>query len=112
MKYYCNLYLSEEYQEKKQELIDDLEKKFFHWNQYLLVLKDEGVNQLEIFHSILLKQKVFEQEGLLVIGIANGMDDAYAMVEKITQEVYNETKTTELKGYLLERQREYEEGIA
>ena len=112
MKFYCNLYVSEAYKDKKENIIDDLKKNKFRWNLYILALKNEGVNQLEIFHSALLKQNIFDKNKLLVVGVANGMDDAYTMVEKITQEVYNETNTTDIKSYILERQREEEEGNA
>ena len=110
MKYYYNLYLSDEYQNKKKSVIRKLEKKESPIDQYLIILVKEGENHLEIFNSILLKQNIYNPDELFVIGIAEGLFDAYAMVEKITQEVYNETRTTDIKDYLLKCQRDYEEG--
>ena len=110
MKFYYNLYLSEEYQNKKKRVIKKLEKMESPIDQYLIILVKEGENHLEIFNSILLKQKIYNQEELFVVGVAEGLFDAYAIVEKITQEVYNVTGTTDIKNYLMERQREYEEG--
>lgn len=110
MKFYYNLYLSEEYQNKKKRVIKKLEKMESPIDQYLIILVKEGENHLEIFNSILLKQNIYNQDELFVIGIADALFDAYAMVEKITQEVYNETGTTNIKDYLLKCQREYEEG--
>ena len=110
MKYYYNLYLSDEYQNKKKSVIRKLEKDESPIDQYIIILVKEGENHLEIFNSILLKQSIYNLDELFVVGIADGLFDAYAIVEKITQEVYNETGTTDIKNYLMERQREYEEG--
>lgn len=110
MKYYYDLYLSEEFKEKREKILDDLEMKKLSLEQFLIVLLKNEKNQLEIFHSVLLKQEYFNREELLVVGIAKSMNDAYAIVEKISQEVYNETGDANIKEYLWDKQKVYEEG--
>ena len=110
MKYYHNLYLSEGFRDKKEIIIEKLERRQIQLNKYLVVLTKSDANHLEFFVSVLLKQNVFPQEELFLIGIADGYDGALEMVEKITQEVYDRTKGTDIRSYLLETQREYEEG--
>lgn len=111
MKYYHNLYLSEGFQEKKNEIINKLEQKEVQLNKYLVVLSKNPKNQLDIFDSILLKQKIFEMNDLFIIGIADGYDGALEMIENLTQEVYDITKGTDIRNYVLEKQRQFEEGI-
>ena len=110
MKYYHNLYLSEGFRDKKEIIIEKLERRQIQLNKYLVVLTKSDANHLEFFDSVLLKQNVFPQEELFLIGIADGYDGALEMVEKITQEVYDRTKGTDIRSYLLETQKEYEEG--
>ncbi len=110
MKYYHNLYLSEGFHGKKDIIIEKLERRQIQLNKYLVVLTKSDSNHLEFFDSVLLKQNVFQQEELFLIGIADGYYGALEMVEKITQEVYDKTKGTDIRSYLLKTQREYEEG--
>lgn len=110
MKYYFDLFLSEAYRQNEKNVIASLEKREFSIDQYLIILLKEGENHLEIFNSILLSQKIYDLNELFVVGIADGLFEAYEIVEKITQEVYNETGNTDIKGYLMQRQMEYEEG--
>lgn len=111
MKYYHNLYLSEAFRDKKEEIIEKLEKKQLQLNKYLVVLTKNTANHLEFFDSVMLKQSLFGQDDCLVVGIADGYPDALEMVEIITQEVYDRTKGTDIRSYLLESQRQFEEGI-
>lgn len=109
MKYYHNLYMSEEFHGKKEEVIEKLENKQLQLNKYLIVLTKNAMNHLEFFDSVLLRQNLFQQEELFLIGIADGYYGALEMVEKITQDVYDKTKGTDIRSYLLETQREFEE---
>ncbi len=111
MKYYYELYLSEELQVKKEEILKKLEQNKAQLNKYLIVLTKSSVNHLEFFDAVLLKQNVFKQNELFIIGIAEGYHGALELVEKITQEVYDKTKGTDIRQYLLGRQREFEERI-
>ena len=45
-----------------------------------------------------------------MVGISSGYAKALELVEKITQEVYDETGGTNIRNYVLHKQREYEEG--
>ena len=110
MKYYFNLFWSEELVGKEKEILTKLGQEKVQLNKYLVVLTESDVNHLEFFDSVLLKQNVFKQEELFLIGIADGYFGALEMVEKITQEVYDRTKGTDIRSYLLGTQREYEKG--
>lgn len=110
MKYYHALYMSEELIQKKAEIIEKLEKDKWQMEKYLVVLSKNERNHLEYFHSVLLLQKSISKDDLFVIGIANGELGAMELIEKITQEVYDETKGTDIRSFILQKQKEYEEG--
>ena len=109
MKYYHALYMSDELVQKKAEIIEKIEKDKWQMEKYLIVLAKNEKNHLEYFHSVLLLQKSIAKDYLFVIGIANGELGAMELIEKITQEVYDETKGTDIRGFILQKQKEYEE---
>lgn len=109
MKYYYALYVSSELALRKTEILHKIERKEWQLEKYLIVLTKNEKNHLEVFNSVLLLQEAISGEDLFVIGIAEGHRGALELVRQITEEVYSETKGTDIRNYLLEKQREYEE---
>ena len=109
MKYYFNLYWSEELVGKEKEILTKLEQEKVQINKYLVVLTENEVNHLEFFDSVLFKQNLFKRDNLFVVGIAEGYIGALELVEKITQDVYDVTKGTDIRRYFLTTQKEFEE---
>lgn len=109
MKYYFNLYWSEELVGKEREILTKLGQEQVQLNKYLIALTENDVNHLEFFDSVLLKQNLFKRDNLFVVGIAEGYTGALELVEKITQDVYDVTKGTDIRQYLLVTQKEFEE---
>lgn len=110
MKYYHALYMSDELVQKKAEIIEKLNKDKWQLEKYLIVLSKNENNHLEYFNSVLLLQKSVSKENLFVIGIANGEYGAMKLVEKIMQDVYDETKGTDIREFILNKQKDFEEG--
>lgn len=110
MKYYYSLYTDEYVKDKKEEIIKNIEHDKWQLDKYLIALTKNESNHLEIFNSVLLVQKAMPKDDLFVVGIANGYVEALELVEKITQEVYDETGGADIRNYILHQQREYEEG--
>ena len=90
VKIYCDLCVSECWQEKKEKIIKKLQ------------------NHLEFFSSMLLKQRVYRDSGLFVVGIAAGYDEALAITTRIADHVYRETGGADIRRFILDRQKEYE----
>lgn len=109
MKYYHALYLSDELALRKTEILHKIERGEWQLNKYLIVLTKNEQNHLEFFDSVLLIQKTFSKDDLFVVGIADGRSGALDLVRQITEEVYAETKGTDIRNYLLKKQQEYEE---
>lgn len=109
MKYYYALYMDEYAKENQADIIRKIENDKWQMNIYLVVLTKGEKNHMEVFHSVLLIQKVLSKDDLFVVGIANGYFDALELVEKITQEVYDETGDVDIRNYILQKQQKHEE---
>ena len=75
---------------------------------YVIALAQGEQNQLEIFSSMLLKQRIFDDKELFVVGIADGYLDALYLVEEMTDEAYRETGQADVRRWILRRQNEYD----
>ena len=83
MKFYKNLYVSESLEKKRDKIINKLVSAKYPFTVYVIVLIEEGENQLEFYSASLFKQKIVSDDGIFVVGIASGYDDAIYLVEKI-----------------------------
>ena len=108
MKFYCDLYVSECWQKKKAKIIKKLKANRVQPQVYVAALAQGGQNELEFFSSILLKQHVFDNAEIFVVGIADGYDEALLMVRDITAKVYHASGDAGLRAYIPKRQEEYE----
>ena len=112
MKYYHNLYVSKELLGKEKEIIGKIEKNQWQLGKFLIVLTKNENNHLEFFDSVLLIQNAIPKEEQFVIGLASGYHGALEMIEEITKEVYDATGDVDIRGFLLSREKEYEESNA
>ena len=102
MKYYKHLYLSEGLEKKKDKIIQKIEAGKILPGIFLVTLAPDEKNQLEIHRYILL----LHREELFVVGISKDYEGALELVEEITQEVYNKTKSADIRSYILDREQE------
>lgn len=109
MKYYFNMYISEELVEKKAEILQKIENNQIQLNKYVIVLAKNEKNHLEFYDTALLRQDIFDKDSLFLIGLAEGYSGSAKMIEKITQEVLDESGGTDIRGYLLRKQKDFEE---
>lgn len=106
---FCNLFVSKSLKKKKNRMIKDLMEHKFYPSVYIITLSQGEQNHLEFFSASLLQQHIFENENLFVVGIANGYDAAVDLVEQIVQQVLARTGGTDIRHYIVERQKEFEE---
>lgn len=109
IKCYCDLYVSDGLRKKKQKVLRKLMERQLQPSLYVLTLAQGEQNHLEFFPAYLLQQPVYDDKSLFVVGIAEGYDAAMYLVEEITQEVLAQTKGTDIRRYLMGRQRQFEE---
>ena len=112
IKCYCDLYVSDGLQKRKQKVIKKLMERALQPTLYVLTLAQGEQNHLEFFPAYLLQQPMYDDALFFVVGIAEGYDAAMDLVEEIAQEVLEETGGTDIRRFLAERQSEFEEGQA
>ena len=110
MKFYYALYSDEKSASDKEEIRKKLKKNKLQVGKFLIALTENENNHLEFFNTMLLLQKRLAKKNMFVVGVASGYDGAMEVVEKITQEVYDETGGADIRRYILQRQRDFEEG--
>ena len=65
IKFYCNLYASECWREKKAKIVKKLKENRIQPQVYVVALSQGDQNELEFFSSILLKQHAFDNAEVL-----------------------------------------------
>lgn len=103
---YHDLYVSECWLKKRAKIISKLKKNRLQPQVYLITLSQGKQNNLEFFPSILLKQKLFHDSELLVVGLADGYDDALVLIERIVSDIYSVTGNADLRSYIISHQNE------
>ena len=106
MKFYKHLYVQEELEKKRERIIDKLKQKKVLLNCNVIKLSDTKKNKLAIYSSKFLFQPGFPTENLFVIAIVKSHDDAVEFVENLLKNVYNETKRTDMRSYILKKEQE------
>lgn len=106
MRFYKYLYVQDVLEKKKDKIIEKLRKKKILLNCHIVALSPTDRNQLDIYSSKFLFQPGFPTEDLFVVAIVKSHEDAIEFVEKLLKDVYNETKRTDMRSYILEKEQE------
>lgn len=106
MRFYKYLYVQEQLIKKKEKIIDKLKQKKILLRCHVIALASNPKNQLDIFDSKFLFQPGFPTEDMFVVGIVKSHEDAIEFVENLVKDVYNETKRTDVRSYILEKEQE------
>ena len=104
MRYYKHLYLTEGLEKKKEKIIRKLEGGKLQLSVHVITLAVSEQNQLEIYPVLQFKQSAFPKQDLFVVGITKGYEEAVELVEKIVQEVYEQTGDCDIRSYILEKE--------
>ena len=100
MKFYKNLYVSDGYKKKKEKLIQKMKDGKYPLSAFVLVLIENGPNQMEFYPTAMLYQGYLMTDNLYIVGLAESYIDAVYMVEEITREVYESTGTADIRSYM------------
>ncbi|MDD3404638.1 MAG: hypothetical protein PHQ72_15000 [Hespellia sp.] len=109
IKVYRQLYVSEFLEKKREKILQKLLNNQFQPNIYLITLAQNQEDELEFYSTFLLRQHVYEDTPIFLVGLAEGYDDALDMVEMITDEVYQKTGNTDIRNYIMENENQESE---
>lgn len=109
MKFYKKLYVGESLREKREKVVEKIKAGKVQFGCYLIVLPDNPLNQLECYDSVLLLQKRWTEDPLLIVGIASGYAESLEVIKQITEDAYLRYGDADLRRYIWETQREFQE---
>ena len=106
MRFYKYLYVQEQLEKKKDKIIEKLMQKKILLSCHIVTLSSNPKNQLDIYSSKFLFQPWVSTEKMFVVAIVKSHEDAMEYVEKLVKDVYNETKRTDVRSYILEKEQD------
>ncbi len=112
IKCYCNLYTSAGLKKRKNKILKALMERKPLSGISVIILAQGRQNHLEFFSALFLQQHFYDEKELFIVGIAEGKESAVALVGGIVQEVLDRTGGTDLRKYILENQKKFEESRA
>ena len=98
--FYCHLYMNENLKKKEAKIKKKLSAI------YVIAFSQSPQNQLDFFSSLLLKQHIYENTPLFVVGLADGYDSALELIRQITEEVFAATQSVDIRHYILQKHNE------
>lgn len=103
LKWYNNLYVGNNAEKSLQKAIDKLNHQRLVTGIYLITLASGEKNQLDIFSAVQLKQPALYDRCPMIVGIANGYEEALLLVVKILEETLKEKKNADMRAFLEEK---------
>ena len=100
LKWYSNLYISDGAKNKASKIIRKINKNKGQLGAHIITLATNQADQLEILSANILLQKAARNMCPMIVGIANSYEEAVALVVTITEEVYKETQTTNIRAFI------------
>ncbi len=104
IKIYRHLYVSEFLEKKRDKILKKLKNNQFQPGIYLITLSQNQEDELEFYSTLLLKQHVYEDSPIFLVGIAEGYDDAINIIQMITEEVCRNTGEVNIRRYIMEKE--------
>ncbi len=105
MVWYKYLYADERISRKKEKIKWKVCHNAGQINLYLVTLSRGPGKLLEIVSTLTLMQRAYPKEGLFVVGLARGYEQAVCLATQIILEVYQETGGFDVKSDLLNKHR-------
>ncbi|MBR3645570.1 MAG: hypothetical protein IKN54_04060 [Lachnospiraceae bacterium] len=100
MRWYDKLYVGEKADKKRKEIIEKVTNGMFQLDKFVLALPFNDSDVLDIYPSNILVQSHYLNSDIYILGIADGMDEAKEVMQKIILDCYNQTGQFDLKGYI------------
>jgi len=119
IKYYKDLYFSEnlenktrnglltfidsllkrDFSKREEKLIEDFVANALNKKIYVLTMASNEQNQVEFFKATYLKQDFFADQCLLVLGFADGLDEAKELVKNMVDDSLFHTGNANLREF-------------
>lgn len=102
MLWYSRLYVGERAKKHRFSIIQGIRGERCRPGIYVITPASNGNNILDIYPAMILKNPYYKKKELLVLGIADGYQEALELAGTIVQEMYQKTGGFCLKDFLKE----------
>ena len=109
IKCYCDLYVSDSLKKKQNSVLKNLMERKLSYPVYILTLSGGEQNHLEFFSSLLIQQHFYDEKELFIVGLAGDYMSAADLTAEIAVDVQKCTGGMDIRSYILNRQKEFEE---
>lgn len=110
IKCYTNFYVGKSLEKNKLQHILDLMEGNLKHSIYIVSLSQGIQNHLEFYAASLLRQDIYTDSEIFVVGLAGKYEEAVELTQIILQEVLDKTGGTDIRNYILQQQNAFEEG--
>jgi hypothetical protein len=105
MKWYKNLYVSEEAESEKKNIIKSIKKNKLVFFGYVIIIEAKNNSGsdglLTILHSAFFLKNYAKRDEVLIVGIAYSRRDALELAGNIVYEVYQKTGGFDIREYII-----------
>lgn len=99
MKWYRKLYTGESARSKRFRIVSRVKHGRYMKDVFLITLASNPKNLLDIYPGYIYLQPYFQEQDQLILGIALGKDEAFAVAQKIIEDVYGSTGAFGVQEY-------------
>lgn len=107
MIWYKEFYAGESIERKKEKVKWKVLHNAGQLDVYVIALSGNPRNMLDIISAKELMQKAYPKQGMFVVGVDKGYDNAIDLAGKIIMDVFQETGNLNVRDYFLERQQKF-----
>ncbi len=100
MVWYEQLYMGEKAKKNRFAIIQDIRQKKPRKNIYLITPPSNEKNVLDIYPLHTLYQAYYENKEILIMGIAQGYQEALVLAGRIVDEMYQKTGDFRIERFL------------
>lgn len=106
--WYCPLYAGPKLAGRKRQLVRKLNHNAVRPDLYLITFAANGEDLFDILSSAYLKQPALRRNLPEIVGIAQGREEAIALVQQILEATLKETGRADVKSYLQQHRKNKE----
>lgn len=103
MRWFKDLYVGYNILDIKDQVIDKINNGKLQFNKYVITLPENSYDVLDLYPSNVLIQKWYKDSDKIIVGIAEGREEALDMMQLIIMDCYNETGDVKVKDYIIEQ---------
>ena len=102
LNWYNHLYIGDNIEKKFEKVKKKLNQGKIVPGIFLVTLASNGVDQLDIINSFYLIQETVYRRCPMIVGVANGQEEAVALVIQMAKDTYEKNGNGNIKEYLLQ----------